>query len=117
MNIEIVHRRASRIAAAVFAANAIAMLPSGAQQRAKIVVGPNILVTDDGIVPHIEPHLAVHPANSKVLVGTVTVQRETDHVVAAYASKDGGYSWAPSALPLKSAGDPQVAIGKSGTVY
>ena len=101
------------LAGGACAAQAASQQPAGA----RILIGPNILVTNDGIVPHIEPIVAAHPTNAKGLVGAVTVQRETDHVVAAYASMDGGYTWSASPLPLRAAGDPQIAIGRTGTVY
>ena len=105
------------LAAAVATAAAIEVQAQSSGARARVVVGPNILVSNDGIVPHVEPTIAVHPLNATLLVGASIVQRETDHAVGAYASKDGGYTWSPSALPLRSAADPQLAIGRSGTVY
>src|SRR5437868_1797444 len=91
--------------------------PMSAQATPRIEVGPNIRVSNDGNIPHIEPMFAVHPANPKLLVAVVTTQRETELVTAAYASRDGGFTWGASALPLHSSLDPQVAIGKTGTAY
>src|SRR5437660_929054 len=47
------------------------------QGQPRIEVGPNIRVSDDGNVTHIETLFASHPTDPKFLVGTVTVQHET----------------------------------------
>jgi hypothetical protein len=82
----------------------------------RIEVGPNILVSYDGNVTHIEPHMAAHPTDSKKLLGSAIVNYEYGSRVASYASSDGGYTWTFAALPLLDAGDPQIAFGKTGTV-
>src|SRR5258705_198320 len=40
----------------------------------RIEVGPNIRVSNDGSVPHIESILAADPTDARVLIGAVTVQ-------------------------------------------
>src|SRR5436190_24307257 len=82
----------------------------------RVEVGPNLLVSYDGNVTHIEPHLGAHPNDPKKLVGSAIVNYEYGSRVASYASSDGGYTWTFPALPLLDAGDPQVAFGKTGTV-
>jgi len=82
----------------------------------RIEVGPNILVSYDGNVTHIEPHLGAHPNDPTKLVGSAIVNYEYGSRVSSYASSDGGYTWTLSALPLLDAGDPQVAFGRTGTV-
>jgi len=82
----------------------------------RIEVGPNILVSHDGNVTHIEPHVGAHPNDPKKLVGSAIVNYEYGSRVASYASSDGGYSWTLAALPLLDAGDPQIAFGTTGTV-
>ena len=62
--------------AVIVAASAPAPL---AQPRAsglaapRIDVGPNILVSHDGNVTHIEPHVGAHPNDPKKLVGSAIV--------------------------------------------
>src|SRR5207249_10394359 len=85
---------------------------ASSSRSARVEVGPNILVSNDGSVTHIEPHLAADPNSLRRLVGAVTVNYEFGSRIASYASTDGGYSWTPSSLPLADAGDPQVAFGK-----
>src|SRR3954465_5902041 len=107
------------IASAVIVA---ASAPALAQPRVsgpappRIEVGPNILVSHDGNVTHIEPHVGAHPNDPKKLVGSAIVNYEYGSRVASYASSDGGYTWTLAALPLLDAGDPQVAFGKTGTI-
>src|SRR3954465_10035654 len=108
------------IASAVIVAAAAAALV--AQPRVtgpappRIEVGPNILVSHDGNVTHIEPHLGAHPNDPKKLVGSAIVNYEYGSRVASYASSDGGYSWPDEALQLLDAGDPHAAFGQTGTV-
>jgi hypothetical protein len=83
----------------------------------RIDVGPNILVSKDGNVAHIEPHLAANPRDSKQLLGTAMVDYESGGRIVAYASDDGGYTWMASPIPMDDAGDPQVAFGVTGTAY
>src|SRR3954469_7203394 len=107
------------VASAVIATSAALVSQSPARPPAapRIEVGPNILVSHDGNVTHIEPHLSAHPNDPKKLVGSAIVNYEYGSRVASYASSDGGYSWTLAALPLLDAGDPQIAFGKTGTVF
>lgn len=112
-------RRSRDARYALFAFGALlAAYPLGAQDaKARVTVGPNILVSLDGAVPHIEPMLACHPRDAKVLAAAVTVQQEWGTTIATYASTDGGASWRAATLPLADAGDPQIAIGANGSFY
>ena len=107
---------ASAVIVAASAATPIAQRLVRESAPLRIEVGPNILVSHDGNVTHIEPHLGAHPNDPKKLVGSAIVNYEYGSRVASYASSDGGYSWTLAALPLLDAGDPQIAFGKTGTV-
>src|SRR6476619_3038219 len=107
---------AGTVIVAASVATLVAQLPVPPPARQRIAVGPNILVSYDGNVTHIEPHMAAHPNDPKKLVGSGIVNYEYGSRVGSYASIDGGYTWRPAALPILDAGDPQVAFGKTGTV-
>jgi hypothetical protein len=101
--------------AAIVASPSREILDRAASPR--IDVGPNILVSDEMSLTHIEPTLVADPNDAKHLVGAVTVQHETNSIVTAYTSFDGGFSWESSHPRINGSGDPQLAIGKTGTVY
>jgi BNR repeat-like domain len=87
---------------------------------ARIMVGPEVLVSRDGDVPHIETHLAVNPKNWKNLVGgAITMTRpEGGFATKTYASLDGGQTWHDASFPEQirfGGGDPQVAFTANGT--
>jgi hypothetical protein len=107
---------ASAVIVAASAATPIAQRLVRGPAPLRIEVGPNILVSHDGNVTHIEPHVGAHPNDPKKLVGSAIVNYEYGSRVASYASSDGGYSWTLAALSLLDAGDPQIAFGKTGTV-
>jgi hypothetical protein len=88
----------------------------------RISVGPNVLVTNEGDVPHTELHAAANPRDHKNLVGggITPVAREGGFGFAskAYASRDGGYTWTGVEFPEQrthGGGDPQVAFSRDGT--
>ncbi len=92
--------------------------------KAKILVGPNILASRDGEVPHIELMVAMNPKNPKNLLGAAITFTRPDGRTACktYSSLDGGYTWSDSSFPeqiqFREGGfDPQVAFGLSGTAY
>ncbi len=90
--------------------------------RPRILVGPNVLVSRDGDVPHVELMLAVNPKDPRnLLAGAITFTRpDLTQAGKAYASKDGGNTWVASVLPeqeLAGGLDPQVAFGINGTAY
>src|SRR5438045_8046175 len=91
------------VATAVIVASAatlVAQPPARQPLPPRIEVGPNLLVSYDGNVTHIEPHLGAHPNDPKKLVGSAIVNYEYGSRVASYASSDGGYTWTFAALPL-----------------
>jgi hypothetical protein len=93
---------------------------SGADSSARIVVGPNILVSRDGDFPHIEPIVAANPADARNLLGgAITATRPAGGMSCrAYASHDGGNTWIMTDFPdleEHGAGDPYVAFTLRGT--
>ena len=92
--------------------------------RPLIFVGPNIVVSRDGDVPHVETTLAINSQNPKNLLGAaITLTGPYGGRGAAcktYASFDGGYTWTDATFPEQVAfggADPQVAFGRDGTAY
>jgi len=96
-----------------------------AQDRNRILVGPNILVSWQLDGTHWEFLDAADPTNPKNLLGTGTLNRansrEGGEETRTYFSHDGGYTWKTNVYPelaaAPSSGDPQVAYGRSGTGY
>jgi hypothetical protein len=94
---------------------------SGAEAPApKITVGPNILVSRDGDVPHVELIVATSPRTVKNLVGAaITATRPTGGwACRVYSSTDGGATWKAAELPEQvewGGGDPQTAFTIQGT--
>lgn len=72
-----------------------------AKSPAKILVGPNILVSRDGDIPHVELMIAANPRNPKnFLGGAITfASRDGGAACKAYASMDGGNTWWGSVFP------------------
>ncbi len=100
----------------------LTILSATAHGQYTIVVGPNVLVSRDGDVAHVESHVAVSLRNPRNLLGTAitftspTVGTETK----TYASFDGGWSWTDIYFPdqrQQGAWDPQVGFGVTGTAY
>ena len=101
---------------------------SGAQgtptssRGARIVVGPEIPVSSDGDVPHVELMVAAHPRDARRLIGAAITGTKRFGGMAdkLYVSSDGGYAWTDVDLPeqrIFGSGDPQVAFGAAGTAY
>jgi hypothetical protein len=93
---------------------------AGQMASAKIVVGPDILVSRDGNFPHVELMLAANPRNPKNFVGgaITATRREGGTATTVYASTDGGYTWTPTPFAeqlITGGGDPQAAFSASGT--
>jgi hypothetical protein len=89
---------------------------------AKVIVSPNMLVSRDGDIPHVELMVAGDPKDAKRLVaGGITASRpDGGWICKTYASSDGGFSWTDSTFPDQiegGSGDPQVAFGTHGTAY
>jgi hypothetical protein len=106
------------VALAGVAAAALALAADAAGP--KIVVGPNILVSRDGDVPHVELMVATSPRTVKNLLGAaITATRPTGGwACRAYSSTDGGATWKASEFAEQvkwGGGDPQVAFTAQGT--
>src|SRR5581483_9381739 len=85
----------------------------------RMIIGPNILVSRDGDVPHCETMIAANPRDPKNLVGgsIVGTTESASFVTKPYVSFDGGAEWNDINLPTGSSGDPQVGFGINGTAY
>ena len=95
---------------------------AGWAQVGRILVGPNVLVTTEGDIPHAELHAAASPIDTKNLLGGgITPTRRVGGLgfaTKAYASKDGGFTWTDAEFPeqrIGGGGDPQVAFSRNGT--
>src|SRR5262245_47429883 len=92
------------------------------ESNSKIVVGPNILVSRDGDIPHVELIAASNPRNAKSILGASITQSSATGGWSSktYSSVDGGITWTHVSLPeLHESGalDPQVGFGTQGTAY
>jgi hypothetical protein len=86
----------------------------------RVLVGPNILVSRDGDVPHVELMIAASPKTSRHLLGgAITATRpEGGMACRAYSSTDGGSTWKSTEFAEQiqwGGGDPQVAFTLNGT--
>lgn len=110
---------------AILITNGTAVLFAESQavkKGAQILIGPNILVSRDGEIPHVELMIAANPRNPKnYLGGAITfTSRNGGAACKAYASKDGGNTWWDSVFPEQvrfGGADPQAAFGLHGTAY
>ncbi len=96
--------------------------PASAEVTPRVNMSPNMLVSRDGDIPHVELMVAANPTNVKNLLGAAITNTRPDGGWACktYASLDGGNSWTASAFPEQmewGGGDPQVAFGTHGTAY
>jgi len=108
-------RRAVTLSCAVF----FLIAGAAAAGEAKIVVGPNYLVSRDGDLPHAETMIAANPLDVANLVGgAITYTRpEGGWAVRSYATRDGGATWHWSDFPEQvehGGGDPQVVFTPDG---
>ena len=71
------------------------------QGPARIAVGPNVLVSRDGDVSHVESAVAANPGDSFNLVATAITFTlpQGGYVNKTYATFDGGFSWYDARLP------------------
>ena len=97
-------------------------LAAAASSAPRIRVGPNVLVSRDGDVPHCEMMVAANPRDPKNLLGaSITLTRPSGGAAnKAYVSFDGGATWTDVNFPEElqhGGGDPQVGFGISGTAY
>jgi len=109
-------RKASSIASVLFAAAAAVF----AADDAKIVVGPNYLVSHDADVPHCEMMIAANPLDAKNLVAMsiVAARPNGGWACRTYATRDGGGTWRYSDFAEQvewGGGDPQVVFTPNGT--
>lgn len=86
----------------------------------RIVVGPDMLVSRDGNVPHIETIVAANPKNPRNLVGAAIVANrpEGGYACKTYTSFNGGITWFDSTFreQMQQGGaDPQVVFTSRGT--
>jgi hypothetical protein len=105
----------------------LAQSPSGQSQTAapsepKILIGPDMLVSRDGDIAHVETSVAANPRDLMNLVGAgiTNTRPEGGWACKTYASIDGGETWTATSFPdqLRWGGaDPQVAFGPHGTAY
>ncbi|OGD34245.1 MAG: hypothetical protein A2V45_14720 [Candidatus Aminicenantes bacterium RBG_19FT_COMBO_58_17] len=96
--------------------------PAAPDKTARILVGPNVLASRDGEIPHVELMVATNPKKPKNLLGTAITfsRRGGDTACKVYASQDRGCTWVDSSFPeqMEFGGvDPQVAFGLNGTAY
>jgi hypothetical protein len=92
------------------------------QSRApvRIAVGPNVLVTRDGDVSHVESAVAANPRDPLNLVATAITFTlpQGGYVNKTYATLDGGFTWYDARLPEErdlGSFDPKVAFTPRGT--
>ena len=102
----------------LLAASVVALGQSHAQVR--IAVGPNVLVTRDGDVSHVESAVAANPGDPLNLVATAITFTlpQGGYVNKTYATFDGGFTWYDARLPEErdlGSIDPKVAFTPSGT--
>ena len=91
-----------------------------AENSPQILIGPNLLVSRDGDIPHVEPILAINPRDPKNLLGAaITATRpEGGMACRTYSSLDGGATWRASDFPEQvewGGGDPLVVFTPHGT--
>ena len=90
------------------------------QGQVRIAVGPNVLVSRDGDVSHVESAVAANPGDPRNLVATAITftLAQGAYVNKTYATFDGGSSWYDARLPEEpdlGSIDPKVAFTPRGT--
>jgi hypothetical protein len=88
----------------------------------RVSVGPNVHVGwGAGSVPQLEPHLAVHPSDPRIMIAAAMAFPVPGRGAQAYvyATRDGGRRW--TRVPVDTLGgrndDPWLAFGPDGTAY
>jgi hypothetical protein len=102
----------------LLAASAVAFRESRGQVR--IAIGPNVLVSRDGDVSHVESAVAANPSDPLNLVATAITFTlpQGGYVNKTYATFDGGFSWYDARLaedPDVGSIDPKIAFTPIGT--
>jgi hypothetical protein len=86
------------------------------QRLNQIVVGPNIRVGGDSLVPYVEQTLAVSPVDPRIMIGvSMRVDRDAIRSVAV-VSRDGGQHWREVSVP-GCGFDPWVTFAPSGEAF
>jgi BNR repeat-like domain len=83
----------------------------------RISVGPNVRVSTEGRVAHVELTIAADPSDPGLLVGAAIVVDSTARHTATYVTRDRGVTWKTHPMDGRDAVDPQVAFGTAGTLY
>src|SRR5262249_45524819 len=95
-------------------------LQSSATSEAKILKGPNVLVSRESPYPNVELMVAANPRDPNNLIGTAIVSTPVrDHNVI-FVSFDAGNSWRTVDLPEvpeDGTGNAQVAFDNEGLAY
>ena len=96
-------------------------LPSTAIEVSVRVTIPDHPV-DAGVsdLPHVEPHLAAHPADpNRLAAGAIVVSADADGPwsCAAFASEDRGRSWTRHDFDMQQCIDPWATIARDGTLF
>ena len=79
-----------------FAALVLILSPAlHASEAPAVLPGPDVLVSRDGRVPHVELSAAVSPKDPKNVIGSAItlVRNGVGSTTRAYASFDGGATW------------------------
>jgi len=113
-----------KVMSALLLGTMLATSSRSAPQEARILVGPNVLVSWEGDGVNDETLLASNPANSMNLVGTGinfwTNRSKDGQENRVYYSFDGGYDWTTvkfSEDTSRNTADPQVGFSLRGTAY
>jgi hypothetical protein len=86
----------------------------------RIAVSPNVLVSRDGDVAHVESDVAANPRDARNLVATAITftRRDGGYAYKSYASMDGGFTWQDAHFAdhlSYNSFDPKVTFGATGT--
>src|SRR5688500_10609978 len=87
------HRIVRALAVLVFVSFAVRADPA---TPARIVAGPDVLVSNDTEFPHVESMMAAHPTDPRRLVAGSMVLSGGDTGTVLYSSTDGGATWTPA---------------------
>ena len=85
-------------------------------EPARILVGPDVLVSSESEYPHVEMMIAAHPSDPRKLVaGSMVLGGNSGTII--YSSTDGGATWVPDYPPerIASEADPLVVYTPRGT--
>src|SRR5438445_2882556 len=93
-----------------------------AQERShRLVVGPEVRVSRNDLVPYVEPMLAAHPSDSnRLLAAAIAVPPYHGTTEPVFLSDDGGATWQPADVPgltMLGLADPVLAFGADGVAY